>query len=167
MIFLALLLQAGFGNPGNLYLPSPDQARIDRSFSMIRIDTALIEARPFLTLDRAGQCQMDAECEAVDRNGVRHVFRGANQNRRYLVAKTVRAADFMWKSIPALGIGQYRDKTMVMLQVAKETRGKPFDCQPSGGGESCRMALKPGYVTIDFDGDGKLVEASLIGYGAP
>jgi hypothetical protein len=162
MIWLALLAQAGLANPSNLYLPSPDQVRIDRSFSMIGIDTPLIVARLRLKEDRTG--------DWMDRDGVRYTFRGDNPNRLYLVAKTVRASDYVWKSIPALGIGHARERALVMASVQRQVRGAPFDCQPSQQAAdfvTCRAQLKPGWVAIDFDAGGQLFEAQLVGYDVP
>jgi hypothetical protein len=159
-----LLLQMGMANPGHLYLPSAEQLRIDRGFSMVLIDTLYLDARGFMKLDRSGACQASISCETMDKNGVRYTFGGETMNRRYVIAKTVRAADYLWKSIPALGIGQYRDKPMVMAAIGRETRGAPFDCRPDTGGELCTLPLKPGRIEISFDTDGKLVQASLVGY---
>lgn len=165
ILFPLFLLQMSMGNPGHLYLPSAEQIRIDRGFSMVLIDTLYIEARGFMKLDRSGACQTSISCETMDKNGVRYTFRGETMNRRYVVAKTVRAADYLWKAIPALGIGQFRDKPMVMAAVARETRGAPFDCRPSNaGGELCALPLEPDRIEISFDADGKLLAASLIGY---
>jgi hypothetical protein len=157
MILLSMmLLQMGMGNPGHLYLPSAEQLRIDRGFSMVLIDT--------LKLDRSGACQASISCETMDKNGVRYTFGGETMNRRYVIAKTVRAADYLWKSIPALGIGQFRDKPMVMAAVGRKTRSAPFDCRPDASGELCILPLKPGRIEISFDTDGKLLQARLIGY---
>ena len=168
MIWLALLAQAGLANTGYLYLPSPDQARIDRSFSMIAIDTPLILARARLKAATSGDCAIT--CDWIDRDGVRYSFRGETAGRQYLVAKTVRATDYVWKAIPALGIGQARDRALVIAAVQRQVRGLRLDCAAtgaSGGTETCRADLKPGWITLAFQADGKLIEATLVGYPAP
>lgn len=168
MIWLALIAQAGAAPLPYLYLPSADQARIDRSFSMIAINTPLIVARPRLREERQPDC--GTECDWVDKDGVRYSFAGDNANRRYLVAKTVRASDYLWKPIPALGIGQARDRALVMATVQRFVRGAPFDCSAPIGTPSpvtCHALLKPGSVTIAFDAGGKLIEARFVGYAVP
>jgi len=168
VIWLASIAQASAAPLPHLYLPSADQARIDRSFSMIAINTPLIVARPRLKEDRQPAC--GGTCDWVDKDGVRYSFAGESADRRYLVAKTVRASDYVWKAIPALGIGQARDRALVMAAVQRFMRGAPFDCSGPAGTPSpvtCRAPLKPGSVTITFDAAGKLIEARFVGYAAP
>lgn len=166
MIGFALLVLASSTHSTLWYRPSPLQLRVDRSFSITPIDTPLIAARLRLTEQRTGTCT--DECEWVDRDKVRYLFWGDTPNRQFLVAKTIRAADFLWKPIPALGIGQARDRALVMNAVQRFAPRAEFDClEPSGTdtpGISCSASIDPGWVTVDFDVDGKLVQVRLDGY---
>lgn len=152
------------------YRPSPLQLRVDRSFSSIEIGTSLTKARSRLKEERIGACHEGDGCDWLDRNKVRHWFWGDSPFDLWVVVKQVKATDFTGRPIPALGIGMVRSKAQVIAAARKFDRKLAIDCgKELQTGKmklrsSCSATLNPGWISIDFDARGQLVEVRFDGY---
>jgi hypothetical protein len=147
--------------------PSAKQAHsalysaVDRSFSAVAMDTPLARARARLAERRVGGCELEAGCDWLDANRVRHVFSGDSPSQLVLVIKSVRAADFGGRAISALGIGTARDQRTVMANVARFAPRLRFTCSSQGvsgnvGPVECSAMVDPGWVQIGFTRGGAL-----------
>ena len=150
-----------FPNVG-VYEASPDQARVDRSFSDMPIETPFAEVQTRLTEIPIDRCKEWGECFWRDANGVQHYFFD-----ELLVVKRVDARDFSERPIPALWIAGARGREEVLAAARRFLPGTEFECSEEGeedGDEHCGAMLSPGWVSIRFDGNGQLTNVQLDGY---
>ena len=143
-----------------VYEASPEQERIDRSFSDMPIQTPLAEVRDRLTEIPFDGCEDPGECDWRDPEGVRHYFFDG-----LLVVKHIDAADFAERPILALEIGSARERNEVLQAARRFVPEAYFDCFDSGDDtESCQAYFRPGWLTIRFDARGLLTQVKLDGY---
>ena len=163
----ALLLAGGVrAEDDGAYRPSPDQQRVDRSFSDIPLRTPLDQLRSRLTEIPLDECQQLGECEWRDGGGVSYYLWADEPSAYFVVVKSLRADDFAGRPIRALGIGAARTRDEV-LEAARSFRpGADFDCTTWGGegGETCSATLDPGWVTISFSRSGRLLDLRIDAY---
>jgi hypothetical protein len=141
--------------------PSALYRAVDRSFSAFAIDTPLSRARAGLRERRADGCEQENSCIWFDANRTGHYFFGDSPSTLILVVKSVRAADFGRRAIPALGIGTARDQRTVMANVRRAFPRLAFRCgteRASGnvGPVECSADVAPGWVQIGFTRQGVL-----------
>ncbi len=148
------------------YLPSPQQQRVDRSFSDIPIDAPLDELQDRLSMIIENECEQWGECEWRDAHGVRYYFYGDGPDNLGVVVKSIDAADYTARAIPALGIGVARERDQVLAAARKFVPDADFECGESGDDsiEVCNATLDPGWLTIRFDASGSLIGVQLDGY---
>ena len=151
------------------YCPSPDQLRVDASFSPLPIDSYLAGARGALAPTEEENCDPSSGCEWRDGNGVRHFAWGDSDEDLRIVVKTVEAKEFAGRPIEALGIGTARKQADVVANVRRFLPGVEIVCDParvSGnvGPVECGATLNPGWIQIGFDLDGNLLRVRFDGY---
>jgi hypothetical protein len=176
-VSICLLLLAGcasvnddelayFPNVG-AYDASPQQERVDRSFSDILIITPLDQIRSRLTEIRVDGCDEDGECEWQDSEGVRYYLWADEPFAYFVVDKRVFAGEFEGRPISALGIGLARKRGEVLRAARRFAPDATFEChewREDSHWETCQAFLDPGNVSIDFDRQGTLVEVHFTGY---
>ena len=148
------------------YLPSPQQQRVDQSFSDIPIDAPLAELKHRLSMIVENECEQREECEWRDAQGVRYYFFGDGPDNLGVAVKSIDAADYPARAIPALGIGVARERDEVLTAARKFVPDANFECGELDDDsiEVCNATLEPGWLTIRFDASGSLMRVQLDGY---
>jgi hypothetical protein len=153
---------------GNVeYCASPDQIRVDHSFSKFPIDSGHPSKGSVLTEVRIGGCEVSGECAWIDDNKVRHYFWADSPEGLYLVVKMIEASDFAGRPIPALGIGTARKKIDVVANIRSFLPEIEIDCDHVSGNVGpveCGGTLNPGWFQIGFDLEGNLQTIRFDGY---
>ena len=149
------------------YCPSPDQIRVDRSFSAIAIDSTIASAGIELTAQQRKDCEQNGECSWIDENKVRHHIWSDSPEDQTIVIKYLNAADFVGRPISALGIGNARTKAEVLANVRKFLPDVKMDCDTVSGNVGpveCGATVNPGWFQIGFDRQGNLLAIRFDGY---
>lgn len=153
---------------GNVeYCPSPDQVRVDQSFSSIAIDSDFSSHRFALTEDRQDDCEILDGCDWLDSNKVRHYMWGESPEDLIVVLKMIEAKDFVGRPISALGIGTARKQNEVLANVRHFLPEINIDCDHVSGNVGpveCGGTLNPGWFQIGFDLEGNLQTIRFDGY---
>lgn len=129
----------------------------ERSFSATPFGA--VEAPPDLVLVDPAQCETWGECYYRDADGVGHLFHGGE-----LVVKWVEVAEVGDRPIAALGIGTARTMDAVLENVRRVLPEAEIACVRALfdlAGRDCSALLGEGWITLRFDGDGRLVEARV------
>ena len=146
---------------------SPQQQRVDRSFSDILIRTRLDEIRSRLTAISIDSCEEQGECDWRDAEGVRYYLWADEPFAYFVVDKRVQADEFEGRPIAALGIGLARQRDEVLRAARGFVPAATFKChelREASRWETCQAFLNPGNVFVEFDKQGALVEVHLSGY---
>ena len=123
--------------------------------------------RTRLTEIRAGGSEEIGECLWRDAGAVRYGLWADEPFAYFVVDKWVRADDFAGRPIAALGIGLARERREVLRKASRFIPEATFECdewRTEAEWETCQALLSPGWVTIEFDEHGSLVEIHLTGY---
>ena len=135
--------------------------KVDWSFSGTAIDTSYAELD--LPDDLSAICEEWSDCEWQDDEDVRHAIWGQDTDSLRVVVKSVSARDFEGRPIPALGIGEARRRDEVIEKVEAFLGGAELDCVSGDAIESCGTEVLPGWITVDFDTEGRLLKAKFDG----
>jgi hypothetical protein len=174
---LMLPIQAVTAQPTDVEkAPMTKQARpalygvIDRSFSSIAMETRLSTVRRSLRELRVGGCEMEAGCEWIDRNGVRHSFWGDSPADMALFVKIVQVTDVGARPIGALGIGTARTQAAVLANIRRFAPGLALRCGGRASGNvgpvECSGRVGEGWVQVGFTQRGTLQAVRFDGYQA-
>jgi hypothetical protein len=168
-LFAVMLAATGF-NPNAcglnylLYCPSSSQQKVDASFSNILINTPISDAKDRLTGIRDDKCGVYGDCNWVSQNGVKHLTKTTAEGAEVVFGKVVQASDYSGKSIHVLGIGKQRTKARVLKRIKKFVgRTTGLSCNPTIG-TYCHVNFEPGYLGINFDAEGKLIDVIFVGH---
>lgn len=151
LLLLALLVQDPRSGPELLTVA-------ERSFSDIPFGTR--EGVPGLTMVIEGQCQEWGECSYADANRVEHYFWEGE-----LVVKAYAFTEGDTRPSPVLGIGTARDRDEVLARVEHLLPEAEIECRPEPDlGHRCGATLGEGWITLQFDRNGRIQEARIDAY---